>query len=1015
METAPGTDDGRRHHVTALVVAYEGQLWLPRTLAALAGQERPPDVTVAVDAGSHDDSAGLLRQALPLVLVAAPDTTDTPARAQRSGLPRALAEATALAQREADLADPAPGSAEPVRWYWLIHDDSAPDPDCLAQLLAGADRNRSSHVLVPKTVAWADHGRLVGIGNRWSPGTPTVESLEPRERDQGQHDVDRDVYSGSSAGLLIRADDWHRLGGFDAALGGWAAPADLCRRVWGSGASVTFIPQAVLAHRRAGRTGARARAPGTAAPRRRERESQLLLELTRGSAWSVAPRYLRAWVATLVRAIALLLTHEPEEASAELAGAWDVLGHPRRVRAGRRRLRAAASVASTRPAHVRAYRGAVVHGVLDDWLAGPRARRRQSGWRPSPRVWRPALLTAILVAAAALREPGTLFGSGTLRGGGLLPAPGSGELLGGYLGSWHDVGLGTGAGLPPYLPILAVAGLPLLGSVDLGLRLAFGLAAPLAFLSAYLSMGPTRFGPWRTVLAVVWAFLPAGVAAAGDGRISTLALLLLAPPTARAATRALVAARAGRAGIRPTIVAGVLLGLTAAFAPTGYLVTAVAAIVAWLVAGCPRWALRTGGPALILGGFFAVLWVPRLVAAPWLLLTDLGRTDPTLGAPSAPVWGLSPGGPGAVWWAGVPLLVVAVLAALGARTGRARLVVVAACLTLALVAWLPAAARALWPPAAAERAWPGQLLMLASAALAVSVASLANRPGRRAELVGTGLVVAAGVLAVGWWVAPVGLGISASTGQPPVVTLAEESADRPRALVVTRSGTAVVYGVATTTQTRLGDADALADDLDGQGLTPVVQGLVSGTGVDAVTELGGRAIRYVVFDGPPGDELVAELDATTGLRRLASSEDQSLWLVSGDPARALLIADAPGTGDPNGTGQEPVAQVGVPVSTVPTSVDVFLHPQLSLPRTLLVAELAHPGWVVTLGGREVDPGMDGQGMLTAPVGETGTVLRVHHEGPWPWLAAAQLLGMLVAVVLALPKVGTADPFEEAAG
>ena len=212
-----------------------------------------------------------------------------------------------------------------MRWYWIVHDDSAPDPDCLAALLAGADRNPPAAVLVPKTVGWSDPARLVGIGYRWSPGTPVVDRLEPWERDQGQYDVDRAVYSGDSAGMLVRADAWHALGGIDPTLGDWAGPTDLCRRVWGSGGDVVFIPAAVVAHRQAGHRGVRPVTGSRTPPRRRAREGQLLLELTQAPALAVPWRWLRGWVATLVRALALVLTREPEEAT---RGAGRRVGRP---------------------------------------------------------------------------------------------------------------------------------------------------------------------------------------------------------------------------------------------------------------------------------------------------------------------------------------------------------------------------------------------------------------------------------------------------------------------------------------------------------------------------------------------------------------------------------------------------------------------------------------------------------------------------------------------------------------
>ena len=165
------------------------------------------------------------------------------------------------------------------------------------------------------------------MGNRWAPGTPVVDPLEPNERDQGQYDVDRPVYTGDSAGMLVRADVWGALNGMDPTVGDWAGPADLCRRTWATGGEVWFIPAAVVAHRQAGHRGVRPTL-GVRHPRRTARGGQLILELSQSPAAALPWRYIRAWVSTVIRAVALLLTREPEEATAEIAGAWSVLGIP---------------------------------------------------------------------------------------------------------------------------------------------------------------------------------------------------------------------------------------------------------------------------------------------------------------------------------------------------------------------------------------------------------------------------------------------------------------------------------------------------------------------------------------------------------------------------------------------------------------------------------------------------------------------------------------------------------------
>ena len=126
--------------VAVVLVACDGQRWLPETLAALAAQTRTPDEVVVVDAGSRDASAQLLAgSGHPLLRVRrSAGFLD----AVRAAL--ALSAATALSARAAAAgADPSGGAeAEPepgTAWLWLLHDDSAPAPDALERLLAAVE------------------------------------------------------------------------------------------------------------------------------------------------------------------------------------------------------------------------------------------------------------------------------------------------------------------------------------------------------------------------------------------------------------------------------------------------------------------------------------------------------------------------------------------------------------------------------------------------------------------------------------------------------------------------------------------------------------------------------------------------------------------------------------------------------------------------------------------------------------------------------------------------------------
>jgi GT2 family glycosyltransferase len=996
----------RTHHVTGLVLSRDGELWLARTLKAIGAQVRPVDEVVGIDAGSSDDSAQILSEAFSTTVLVRPE-------AEGAGGEPAGGMARALAAGVAATASGAAGTASgdpdevAVAWYWILHDESAPEPACLEALLMGADRNPNAGILVPKTVAWSDSGRLVGVGNRWAPGSPVVDPLDAKERDQGQYDVDRPVYTGDSAGMLVRADLWHALDGMDPAVGDWAGPADLCRRVWGSGSEVFFIPTAVLAHRQAGHRGARPGQAGSAHPRRAAREGQLTLELTQAPVWALGWRYLRAWLSTAARMLALLLTREPEEATAEVAGAWGVLGHPGRLHRARRRLRRAPVTDLRRPPHVRARRGVTFTHSLDSWSAAGGGSPARVWWPPPARIWHPMAVAGTLVLAAFVREPGQFLGSGTLRGGGLLPAPGAVDLVSAYLASWHDAGFGTGVPLPAYLPLLAGASVVTLGSTDALLRILFGLAVPLAFLSCYLSIRPIVSARQRIPMALAYALLPAGAAATAGGRVSTLAVLLLAPPTARLVVVAFTRTRGGVRGIRPALAAGTMLGIVVAFAPSVYVVAVIVALLVWIGLRFARWPLRTGLTILGTAGLFLVLWSPRLLSAPWLALSEAGVNDPTLGNPQAWVWGLDPGGPNSVTWAGVPLVVIAGLAVLVARLSAPAVALLAgAAALLAAGAWLqPLGVRA-WPDLAVGMLWPGVPLVLAGGLLVVLVATGASRSGVAGRALSLGWVVIVGALLAGWWAVPVDVAVGGATGIPPVVGLDAESPARPRSLVLARDGGSLRYAVASGPQVALGDADALAGLEVDPAFADAVAGLVSGASGTVERELGGRAIRFVVFDGPPDDPVVGELDATIGLRQLARAPEQSLWLVAGNPTRAELSATG---GDTGGSAADPIE---VPILTTPTSIDVVLHPQTQLPRRLVVAEQADPGWDASVSGIAIDLVPDPQGMLQATVTVPGD-LTVRHTSLWPGLAAAQLVVIAGLIILSLPKRRRVDP--DAAG
>ena len=219
------------------MVSHDGGDFLPRTLAALAAQSRPADTCIGVDTGSRDHSAALLEQAF-----GAPNVTvfDQP----RSGMGAAVqAGLSALAPWRGDGRSGTAAAGRPaVEWIWLLHDDAAPAPEALAELLRAVERAPSVTVAGCKQLDWHSERRLMDVGLSTSRWAERLTLIEADELDQGQYDGRSDTFAVNSAGMLVRRDVWEDLGGFDPALPGSGDDVDFCWRNRLAGHRVVVVP-----------------------------------------------------------------------------------------------------------------------------------------------------------------------------------------------------------------------------------------------------------------------------------------------------------------------------------------------------------------------------------------------------------------------------------------------------------------------------------------------------------------------------------------------------------------------------------------------------------------------------------------------------------------------------------------------------------------------------------------------------------------------------------------------------
>ncbi|MFI5759050.1 glycosyltransferase [Streptomyces sp. NPDC051569] len=1033
-----------RHVVTAVLVAHDGARWLPDALAGLLSQERPVQNVMAADTGSADDSARLLTESLGADRVLH--------LARRSGFGTAVDEAvrTAGVLTPDDLPylkrpsgwDPVTRSwrddaydlpelphGEPVQWLWLLHDDCAPAPDALAELLRVADSDEHAAIVGPKLRGWYDRKQLLEVGVSIANSGRRWTGLDRREQDQGQHDQVRSVLSVSSAGMLIRRDVWDELGGFDRRLPLMRDDVDLCWRAHAAGHRVLIAPDAVLRHAEA---AARERRTVDCAgrsvvnPHRVDKAGAVYTMLVNARAAALPWVLPRLVVGTLLRTLAYLVGKAPGQAVDEVMGLSGTLLRPGRILGARRqRGKSVVEAAELRPlfpppgATVRATfeqfagrfggdtdsdTGGSRHGVVESGPGGDDAdfmeveqfaRLKKLAHKPGP------VLFAILLFVSLLACRG-LLGGGSLAGGALLPAPPDvSGLWSRYADAWHPVGTGGTQTAPPYLAVLATLSALFLGSTGFALTLLLVCSVPLAGATAYFasrSLVESRL--LRAWASVAYAFLPAATGALATGRLGTAVLAVLLPLIARVAVSA-YGLRAGlhgesRGSWRATWAYAFLLTFAMAFTPV---VWPLALLLGLAVLVLRRDDLAGYGPRVL-----AALGTPLLLLAPWSLslltgpsafLREAGLEFGTGSASALDLLGMSPGGPKA---AGGVLLIGVVLAALAALLRGERQFAVRAAWGAALVALVFAVLTN-------NSGWAGPATLVYGLALIAAAVVGADGAKERvaAESFGWRQPVAA-LIAVAAGLAPLlaafGWIISGAAGplerRNPVQVpafVAEESTtrDQPRTLILGGTSAAEVsYSLVRGSGGRLGDAELTEAGGSDPRLDKVVANLVAGSGADQTAQLSGFAIRYVlVRDGAPR-EMSRVLDATPGLSRLSQLDGSALWSVGRQIARATIV-DGKGEGGPLAVASSPVeAHTKIPAGPAG--------------RVLRIADRAAEGWQATLDGQVLKKKtVDGwaQGFeLPAQGGQ----LDLTYDDPithsaWIWIQGALAV---VLLVLALP-------------
>jgi GT2 family glycosyltransferase len=224
--------------VLAVLVCHDGAQWLRLALSALRRSVPRPRHILAIDTGSFDETPELLAEAARGEDRVLDGVITLP---RNTGFAAAVHEAVSHAiERWGD----------PGGWIWVLHDDCAPDPDCLGALLTAADASPFAGVLGPLALDWQDPRVVVEAGLSTDASGHRQTGIGPAELAR-HFEQSNEVLAVGSAGLLVRRELWERIGGFDKSIRALREDIDFGWRANRAGSVVLCVPAARMRHVRA--------------------------------------------------------------------------------------------------------------------------------------------------------------------------------------------------------------------------------------------------------------------------------------------------------------------------------------------------------------------------------------------------------------------------------------------------------------------------------------------------------------------------------------------------------------------------------------------------------------------------------------------------------------------------------------------------------------------------------------------------------------------------------------------
>jgi GT2 family glycosyltransferase len=213
--------------VHAVVVSWNGADLLPRCLASLERQTRPPDEIVVVDNASSDGTPALALRSHPRAVLIENRTNLGFAEGANVGMRRALGEG--------------------ADYVAVLNQDTEVEESWLAALLDAAETDPRI-AAVGSRIFFSSRRSLVN-----STGIELNYSGRVCDRGFGRVDGERwqepvEVLGVSGGAMLLRVAALRDAGLFDPSFFAYYEDADLCVRLWEAGYRLVYAPDAVVWH-----------------------------------------------------------------------------------------------------------------------------------------------------------------------------------------------------------------------------------------------------------------------------------------------------------------------------------------------------------------------------------------------------------------------------------------------------------------------------------------------------------------------------------------------------------------------------------------------------------------------------------------------------------------------------------------------------------------------------------------------------------------------------------------------